>query len=314
MSKTENKAVFETTDLWMLLTTMVWAVNLSLIKFSLREFTPHGFNGIRLALSAAIFLVVLAFRRGGFSLGRGDFLKVAVLGLLGTTVYQLLFIQGISRTQATTTSMIMPMTPVFIAVLSSVFKLERIHWAAWLGIAVSFLGVYLLVTGQNGHLGLNRQSVKGDVFILLANLAWALYTVLSKPLLERIPPLKLAGLSAGIGTAFYLPFAAADVGRVSWTSISAGAWASLLYSAVLAIVVGFIVYSSSVRTVGNTKTGIYSNLNPVFAVVFAWFFLSERITALEAGGGFVIFLGVYLTRSGYKYFLKKPEGPGSVGE
>ncbi len=77
MPKIENKAAFETTDLWMLLTTMVWAVNLSLIKFSLREFTPHGFNGVRLALSAAIFLVVLAFRRGGFSLGRGDFLKVA---------------------------------------------------------------------------------------------------------------------------------------------------------------------------------------------------------------------------------------------
>jgi len=314
MSKTENKAAFETTDLWMLLTTMVWAVNLSLIKFSLREFTPHGFNGVRLALSAAIFLVVLAFRRGGFSLGRGDFLKVAGLGLLGTTIYQLLFIQGISRTQATTTAMIMPMTPVFIAVLSSVFKLERIHWAAWLGISVSFLGVYLLVTEQNSHLGLNWQSVKGDVFILLANLAWALYTVLSKPLLERVPPVKLAGLSLVIGTAFYLPFAAADMGRVPWASISAGAWASLLYSAVLAMVVSFIVYCSSVRRVGNTKTGIYSNLTPVFAVIFASFFLSERITALEAGGGLVIFLGVYLTRSGYKYFLKKPEGHGSVEE
>ena len=314
MLKTENKTAFETTDLWMLLTTMVWAVNLSLIKFSLREFTPHGFNGIRLALSAAIFLGVLAFSRGGFSLGKGDFLKVAGLGLLGTTIYQLLFIQGISRTQATTTSMIMPMTPVFIAVLSSVFKLERIHWAAWLGIAASFLGVYLLVAGQNSHLALTWQSVKGDVFLLLANLVWALYTVLSKPLLERVPPVKLAGLSTAIGTAFYLPFAAADVGRVPWGSISAGAWASLLYSAVLAIVVSFIVYSSSVRKLGNTKTGIYSNLNPIFAVIFAWFFLSERITVLEAGGGFVIFLGVYLTRSGYKYFLKKPEGPDSVWE
>jgi uncharacterized membrane protein len=160
MSKTENKAAFETIDLWMLLTTMVWAVNLSLIKFSLREFTPHGFNGVRLALSAAIFLVVLAFRRGGFSLGRGDFLKVAVLGLLGTTIYQLLFIQGISRTQATTTSMIMPMTPVFIAVLSSVFRLERIHWAAWLGIAVSFLAVHqgrrLPPSGQPGLGPLHR--------------------------------------------------------------------------------------------------------------------------------------------------------------
>ena len=314
MPKIENKTAFEATDLWMLLTTMVWAVNLSLIKVSLREFTPHGFNGIRLALAAVIFLVVLAFRRGGFSLGRGDFLKVAGLGLLGTTIYQLLFIQGISRTQATTTAMIMPMTPVFIAVLSSVFKLERIHWAAWLGIAVSFLGVYLLVTGQKGPLALTWQSVRGDVYLLLANLVWALYTVLSKPLLERVPPVKLAGLSLVIGTAFYLPFAAVDVGRVSWTSISAGAWASLLYSAVLAMVVSFVVYCSSVRRVGNTKTGIYSNLIPVFAVIFASFFLSERITALEAGGGLVIFLGVYLTRSGYKYFLKKPEGPGSVGE
>lgn len=314
MPKIENKTAFEATDLWMLLTTMVWAVNLSLIKFSLREFTPHGFNGVRLALSSAIFVVVLALSRDGFSLGRGDFLKIAALGFLGTTIYQLLFIQGISRIQATTTSMIMPMTPVFIAVLSSVFRFERIHWAAWLGIAVSFLGVYLLVTGQSSHLGLDRESVKGDVFLLLANLDWALYTILSKPLLERIPPLKLAGLSVVIGTAFYLPLAAPEMGRIPWTSISAGAWASLLYSAVLAIVVGFIVYSSSVRKVGNTKTGIYSNLNPVFAVIFAWFFLSERITALEAGGGLVIFLGVYLTRSGYRFFLKKPPGPGSVEE
>jgi drug/metabolite transporter (DMT)-like permease len=314
MVKTENKSAFETTDLWMLLTTMVWAVNLSLIKFSLREFTPHGFNGIRLALSASIFLGILAFSRGGFPLGKGDFLKVAGLGLLGTTVYQLLFIQGISRTQATTTSMIMPMTPVFIAVLSYFFKLERIHWAAWMGIAVSFLGVYLLVTGQNRHVALTWQSVKGDVFLLLANLVWALYTVLAKPLLERIPPVKLTCLSVAIGTALYLPFAAADVRRVPWASISPGAWASLLYSAVLAIVVSFIVYSYSVRKVGNTKTGIYSNLNPVFAVIFAWFFLSERITALEAGGGLVIFLGVYLTRSGYRFFLKKPPGPGSVEE
>lgn len=312
MSRTENKAAFEITDLWMLLTTMIWAVNLSLIKFSLREFTPHGFNGVRLALASAIFLVVLAFRPGGFSLGKRDYLKVAGLGLLGTTIYQLLFIQGITRTQATTASMIMPMTPVFIAVLSSVFKLERIHWAAWLGIAVSFLGVYLLISGQNGHIGLSWQSVKGDVFLLLANLAWALYTIFSKPLLERVAPVKLAGISLVIGTAFYLPLAAADVVRIPWASISRGAWASVLYSAVLAMVVSFIVYCSSVRTVGNTKTGIYSNLNPVFAVIFAWFFLSERISAAEAGGGLVIFLGVYLTRSGYKYFLKEPKGKNSM--
>ena len=88
-------------------------------------------------------------------------------------------------------------------------------------------------------------------------------------------------------------------GAISWST-----WGALLYSAVLAVVVGFVVWYKSVQKVGNTKTGIYSNLNPVFATIFAYAFLSERITVLQAGGAAVIFAGVYLTRSGYKFFRK----------
>ena len=192
--------------------------------------------------------------------------------------------------------MIMPMTPVFIAILSPVFKIERIHRAAWMGIAVSFMGIYLVISEQNGWAAPSWQSAQGALLLLMANLSWALYTVFSKPLLERISPVKLAVLTTSIGTLFYLPFAAPAIRTVSWASVSPAAWAAMLYSSILAIVVCFSVYYASVRKVGNTKTGIYSNLNPVFATVFAYFFLSERISAVEICGAIVIFIGVYLTR------------------
>jgi drug/metabolite transporter (DMT)-like permease len=297
MPKSANGNRWGATDLWMLLTTMVWGVNLSMIKFSLRDFaSPHGYNGIRLTIASVVFLGVLFFRRENLTLRMGDWWRVAGLGILGTTLYQLLFIRGINLTTASASSMIMPMTPVFIALLSFAFKLERIRRGAWIGIAVSFIGVYLVISGKNGWAAPTWQSAQGAVLLLLANLSWALYTVFSKPLLERISPVKLAVLTTSIGTLFYLPFAVPAIRNVSWASVSPGAWAAMLYSSILAIVVCFSVYYASVRKVGNTKTGIYSNLNPVFATIFAFFFLSERISAVEICGAIVIFIGVYLTR------------------
>jgi drug/metabolite transporter (DMT)-like permease len=299
-----NAVRFGATDAAMLLTTLIWAVNFSVVKYGIRVFPPHGFNGVRMTLASLIYLIVWALLRDGFSLRKGDLWKAAGLGLLGTTGYQVLFIQGLRATTASTTAMIAPMTPVFIALLSHFLRLERIHWAAWVGIAVSFMGFYLLLTGQAGPLTLNSAAVRANLLVLGANLMWALYTVFSRPLLARIPPLRLAVLTTSFGTLFYLPFAAGGIAEIRVGDIPAPGWGAIAYSGVLAIVVGYAVYYSSVRKVGNTKTGIYSNLNPVFATIFAVLLLGERVTPLQVGGGLVIFLGVYLTRSGYRYFKK----------
>ncbi len=299
-----NGAGFGATDAAMLLTTLIWAVNFSVVKYGIRIFPPHGFNGVRMTLASLIYLAVWALLRDGFVLRKGDLWKAAGLGLLGTTGYQLLFIEGLRVTTASTTSMIAPMTPVFIAMISQLLGFERIHWAAWAGIAVSFTGFYLLLIGQAGPLTLNSATVRANLLILGANLMWALYTVFSRPLLVRIPPLRLAALTTAFGTLFYLPFAAGGVADIRFDRVPAPGWGAILYAGVLAIVVGYAIYYSSVRKVGNTKTGIYSNLNPVFATLFAVLFVGEKVTPLQIGGGVVIFLGVYLTRSGYRYFKR----------
>jgi len=60
-----------------------------------------------------------------------------------------------------------------------------------------------------------------------------------------------------------------------------------------------------VKRVGNSKTAIFGNITPVFAVISAYIFLSEKLTLLQMIGALIIFAGVYLTRSGYRFFEKR---------
>ena len=304
---TEDQEKLGLTDLYMLLTVLIWAVNFPLIKIALREFSPLAFNGIRLAFASLTLLFFLFLSRQGFRIQKRDIFKLIVLGIIGNTIYQLLFIQGINLTTASSTAIIMAMTPVSVALLSSLLKHEKIHWAAWVGIFLSFVGFYLVITERPDKFLFSWENLKGDMMIFLGNIVWAVYTVFSKPFLVRISPLKWSSLSLAAGTLFYLPFcipafSSQDFGRVSIRS-----WAILAYSGIFALAVSYVVWYASVKRVGNSKTAIYGNITPIFTVIFAFFLIGERISLWQGLGTLVLLSGVYLTRSGYLFFYRKGE-------
>lgn len=306
----ERSSRLGVTDLLMLLAVVLWAVNFSVIKIALREFTPLSFNGPRLSIASLLLLFFLWRKEGDFRLPKADLWKVAVLGIVGNTFYQLLFINGIHRTTASKTSLVMTMTPIFIALLSALFIREKIHWVGWLGILLAFLGIYLVIFGRPGAVSFSDRNLQGDLLILFGNLFWAVYTVFSKPLLERMSPLKLTTLSLAFGTLFYLPLTVRQTAALPWGSLSLSAWAALFFSAVFAIAVSYVIWYTSVKRVGNTKTGIYGNITPVFTVFFANLFIGESIGFVQIIGTLVIVLGFTLTRFGDRWFRKKEKaGP-----
>ena len=301
----EEPKGFGATDIFMLLAVLFWAINFSFIKIALREFSPQAFNGIRLLFASLILIIVLLVRGEGFSLAKSDILKILFLGIIGHTAYQLLFIHGLNWTTASNTSVILAMTPVFVALLSVLLKQEKIHWAGWLGIVISFIGFYFIITEQMGTFHFSWKELRGDLMILIGNLFWAIHTVFSKPFLEKISPLKWTSITLAAGTVFYLPFAALDIVRIQWSEISFQAWAALIFSGLFAIAICYVIWYASVRRVGNSKTAIYGYLSPIFTIIFAYLLISERITLLQIGGALIIFAGVYLTRSGYRLVEKR---------
>ncbi|MDD8026290.1 MAG: DMT family transporter [Acidobacteriota bacterium] len=294
----QNGGRFGLSDLLMLLAVVIWGVNVSFIKISLREMTPDAFNGWRLLLTAVLFVILLAASGEGFRVGRRDFWYLAALGIAGNTIYQAIFIHGIAGTTASNTSLILSTSPIFVALLGAVLGIERIPAVSWAGILVSFAGLYLVIALSGGGLRLSSAGLGGDVWLLLGTMLWAACTVFAKPFLTRMSPLKYSALTVGIGTLAYLPLTWRDMAAVRFADVSWQAWGSLVFSGVFALVVGYIVWYYSVHKVGNARTAVYNNLTPIVAAAFAALVLGETFRPGQAVGAAVVLAGVWLTRAG----------------
>jgi drug/metabolite transporter (DMT)-like permease len=298
----QDEEKFGLTDLYMLVAVFVWAINFAFIKIALREFSPFAFNGIRLAFASAVLILILIISKQGFGVEKRDLWKLIILGIIGNTVYQVLFIQGINLTTASSTAIIMAMTPVSVALLSSLLKHERLHWVAWLGIVLSFIGFYLVLTEQPGTFIFSWERLKGDMLIFLGNIVWAVYTVFSKPFLGRLSPLKWSSLTLALGALFYIPLCVPAFIRQDFGQVSLKSWSILIYSGLFALAFSYVAWYASVKRIGNSKTAIYGNVTPIMTVVFAYVFIAEKISLSQAIGALIILTGVYLTRSGHRFF------------
>jgi drug/metabolite transporter (DMT)-like permease len=282
----------------MLAVVSIWALNLSLVKIALREIPPLPYNGIRLLLASVVLLAVLLFTEKNLRLRRQDLPKIVLLSFSGYFLYQYLFIYGIDLTTASNTAVIFGSTPIMISLLSSFFKHEKITPLGWLGIGLGFFGIYLVISGRAGGFALSRQTWKGDLLLFAAVFFWAHYSVSARPLLKIYSPLKFTAVTMGLGSLMFFPFSITRLQRLPYGAISAKAWLCLLYSGVIALSLALVLWFFSVRKVGNSQTAVYSNLQPVLAVVFAFLLLGEKGSSSLLLGAAVIFAGIYLTRKG----------------
>lgn len=282
----------------MLLVVLIWGVNFSLIKISLREIPPIPFNGMRLLLASAVLVVWLLIKEGNLWVKKEHLLKIVLLSISGYTIYQYLFILGIHLTSASNTGVLFGLAPIAMALISVLLKQETIKPIAWVGILLGFTGVYITVAGKSGGFRFSFETLKGDLLILTAVLIWSHYSVAAKPLLKYYSPLKFTTLTMTIGSILFFPFTIGELKRLPYSAISFEAWFFLVFSGVFALSVGLIIWFFSVRKVGNSQTAIYGNLPPVLAVVFAWLILSESIALSLIIGAAVIFLGIVLTLKG----------------
>ena len=287
-----------TTDLLMLAVVTIWGINFSVLKLALADFSPLAFNALRFSAATVLTLTILRLRGESFSLTRRDLPPIFGLGLLGHTLYQVIFINGLARTSPSNSSLLMATSPIWVAVYGHLLGIERNNRLVWTGILLSFSGTLLLILGGGGGLSLTGSKMWGDVLILVAAMAWAVYTTASKPLLARYSPLKLTAFTMLAGTLQLDLISLPALLRQEWRAISAGAWGGLLYSSVFAVAVGYVFWYTSVQRIGNASTAVYSNLTPVIAVIVAWLALGDRLAPLQLLGALVVLGGIVLTRRG----------------
>src|SRR5262245_13294572 len=267
---TEGKPpAFGSTDLLLLLMTIIWGSNFTVIKYSLEDLLPLSFNALRFIIASVLMLAVALLSRDGIRVARGDLKKLFGLGLLGNTFYQTMFITGMSHARAGNAALVMATAPLFTAVLGRIRGHEYFAVRGVVGLLLAFAGIVLIVLGGQGEVSLG-EAVISDCLLLAATLCWSVYTVWSRRFVHAYGSMKATTIMMITGTPVLLLVCAPSLIEQDWSRVRPLAWAGLVYSGLFAIAVAYLLWSRGVEKIGSTRTAIYSNITPIVAFLVEW--------------------------------------------
>jgi drug/metabolite transporter (DMT)-like permease len=287
---------FGITDFLLFMMAVIWGVNFGVVKYATQVFNPVAFTGLRVG-TAALFLVLVAFARGRFALARRDVIGLLMAGVIGNGLYQLFFVHGVARTRAGNAALIVAAAPAFIALLARLRGLERVKRMTLVGIALSVLGVGLVIAGSARPSNGQTTTLLGSVLVFLGVLCWSVYTIMLQPYTKRIDVFRLSAITMVGGAVPLLIASMPALVDTNWAAVGQGGWWALFYSSVISMGVAYFFWYRGLRVLGPTRTAVYANLQPIIALAVAWAFLGEIPTIFQGVGAATIVAGVFLTRS-----------------
>jgi drug/metabolite transporter (DMT)-like permease len=283
----------------LLLVAVFWGSNFVSIKYLLNTVSPGNLVLLRLVLASLVFLpIVLLLARGIPRIERADIPMVLLIAVLGITINTSAIAFGTQLIPAAVASLIVTGNPVFTALISRALVGEPLTVRKMVGVAIAFLGflIVLLYGGQEAQFSV--RNALGVLITMGGPIAWAFYTVLSKPLQGRYHPVQFVGLTTVAGTLPLIPFALLNPGLVTVTlDFGATQWLALTVSAILALVAAYLLWYRGLSVLEPTQIAVYVYLVPVFGAVGAWLLLGERITIFVLLGGLTILSGVIITNT-----------------
>lgn len=271
----------------LLVLAVTWGSAFPMIKLGLEGFSAPHLTLLRHLVASAAFLVVILALRGRRLPRARDLGSFALLGMLGFFVYHLALNFGELHVSAGAASLIIATAPAITAIIAAIMLGDRMPPLGWLGSAVAFSGVFLIVVGD-GEIGFNAYAL----LILVAAIATAFYAVLQKRLFDRYRPIEVAAFATWAGTLPMLIFLPGLAGAVAGAPDSS-LWATV-YNGVFPSAFAYTLFSLALSRAPVTLVTAFLYLVPVFALGSSWLLIGEVPTLLTFAGGLVAILGIVL--------------------
>jgi drug/metabolite transporter (DMT)-like permease len=258
-----------------------------------------GLTSARFGIVSILCATYLALFRRGESLAviRAHWRRLVLAGLFCVPGYNFALYWGQQhRVAAPVASLLTALAPLFVMGLSAAFLSERITYRRAAGFVLALSGLILVARSGPGGSDGSYPMLIG--ITALAPLSWSIYTVLTKPISDRVPPLVWTYLSVIFGTVPTLIFLPGH-GWPQTAALDGVGWLCLGHLVVLSTVVGFALWIALLARLPATSLGFTIFLNPpmttgqklllslLFPAVFAF-----SVTTGEIVGGVIMLAGV----------------------
>lgn len=276
------------------LAAVLWGGSIVAQKLALTSFSAVEASVLRDIGGLAILLVTWWSKEGGVvTLSRAD---VRLLGLLGLGVLgnHLLILMGLNYVSGAVGGVIIGSSPVVTSLLSAMLIRDVPLRAVWAGAVLSFAGVG--VVSVAGFQAAGDQPLLGSTLVFLGVVSWALYSIGSRTIMERMSALTVNWTTLLVATVLQLPLLWTDqkVMNTGFGSVSTSDWFALGYLVVFATAVAQQAWLFGVKGVGPSRASVLGNLTPVAAIGLSALILGEAVGVIEIVGICLILAGVWV--------------------
>ena len=249
---------------------------------------------IRFACAAVILLAVLLVRDRRFPrLTPRESVLVVGLGLLGITVYNVLFTAGLATVEASRAALIVPTNPAFTALFAALILRERLGKARALGIGLCVAGALWVLCRGDPYNFARLDFGPGEALLVGCVFMWSAYTLLGRVALSTLSPLALTALVMAAGAAPLAIPAALEEAPLS--QADGRAWLALAYLVLFGTVTPFLWFYEGVKALGAARAAQFINLVPPIALAESVLILGEPLSPALLVGAALVVAGLYLT-------------------
>lgn len=278
---------------------LFWAGNVITGRALRHEVPPFTLNFCRWAI-ALLVLLPLTWRQiqAQWSLVQAHSKLIMALGFTGVAAFQSCVYMALQTTTAVNTLLFLTLTPMVIVLLSWLTWGEKLSRPQTLGIFLSLVGaVFLIMQGQLTNLLAFRFN-PGDLWMLLAVLLWAIYSLLlrRRPATLAQPVLLTTTVMAGL--LFIIPLFLFTIVSGDRMVVNLRSLLGVSYVGLFPSVLAFLFWNRGVSEVGPSKAGMFMHLMPVFGAALSFVFLGEGLALYHLVGAALVFSGIVLMSKG----------------
>jgi len=218
-------------------------------------------------------------------------LQAAGVGMIGYYLASLLDFSALEFISAQLDRLILLLYPFFVVLFGVVFFRRRVTRVMIVGQVLSYLGIAVIFWRDLSFAG--EHVLFGSMLVLGAAVAYAVYQILAKPLIDRMGAGLFTSIAmSGAGIAIFVHFALTH--PIGELAVPADAWPLVIAIGLISTVLPSYCISAAIGMIGSERTAVIGNVSPVITIVFAVWLLGEPFTIWHAVGTALVLVGAWI--------------------
>ena len=281
----------------LILINLCWGGSYAAIKFAMDVVPPTTLAFLRFLIGG--FFLLLLPTNNKHPLGKKDWKDLFVIGAFGVAIAYAVLNLGLQMTSSTKTAIAASLEPIFTILLAAIILKEPLRNRTVIAMAVSIVGAGVLLVGGKSisqlYLELSGSGeLLGDILVIFAILLCALYSILMKPVTNKLGAIRSTSYGFFIGAAILLPIVALELSQLWPLEFDRNALLSVIFLGVICNALAFGLWNLILKSTDAGAMAVTLNAQPVGGIIIGWAFMGETLTHYGIVGTLLILFGIYL--------------------